>query len=325
MGVDRRAFLGGGLLAGGGFIHAAAAAPAEGRSVTDFGVQPGSESDQTAALQKAIDAISAAGLPVSIPGGRYVTGNLVLPAKCAIYGTPGLTILASKERNAIFESPANEACALYGLTLDGNAKGQARNLTPELISISGGAAQISHCLLQRCPGGGMVVENATGMIHAVVLAQASGVGIWLRKARGMTVSGCDVAETGGEGIKAEGGAEPVLASDNRISRCSTGLSLAGSGVANGNMISGAKSIGLRLGGGSGDGQIVATGNSIQDCAVGIGVVAGGETVLASINLITRPKNGAIRAFDGQKLVGPDLARESAEAYLNLTVAGNVVR
>jgi hypothetical protein len=42
-------------------------------------------------------------------------------------------------------------------------------------------------------------------------------------------------------------------------------------------------------------------------------------------MIKGAKDGAIRVFDGDKLVGSDLAQKSAESYLNLTVAGNVVR
>jgi hypothetical protein len=138
----------------------------------------------------------------------------------------------------------------------------------------------------------------------------------------MTVSGCRFAAVQGEAVKAEGA---VSITANQVSRCSTGIALGGNGIVNGNVVTGASAMGLRLGGSGEAGQIVATGNNIHDCAVGIGVSASGETLFASLNLITGAKNGAVRAFDGQKLLGPDLARESSEAYLNLTVAGNVAR
>lgn len=125
-------------------------------------------------------------------------------------------------------------------------------------------------------------------------------------------------------VSAEG--DGLLIADNYISQCSSGVSLKGSGVATGNFVSGVNHFGLSLGG-SGDerGTISATGNTLIDCKTGIRVSASGETILASLNLIVRAKEGAIRAFDGDKLVGRDLARESAEMYLNLTVAGNVAR
>jgi hypothetical protein len=84
-------------------------------------------------------------------------------------------------------------------------------------------------------------------------------------------------------------------------------------------------MGLKLGSAKSSGGIIAQGNVLQDCRVGIGVTASGDDIFASLNMIKGAKDGAIRAFDGDKLVGPDLARESAESYLNLTVAGNVVR
>jgi hypothetical protein len=40
-------------------------------------------------------------------------------------------------------------------------------------------------------------------------------------------------------------------------------------------------------------------------------------------LITGAKDGAIRALNGAVPVGPDLAKESAEAYRNLAVYANV--
>ena len=64
MSVDRRHFLlAGSSLAGGSVVNAAyaAAAAVPGRSITDFGVDPNSKADQTKALQKAIDELSAAG------------------------------------------------------------------------------------------------------------------------------------------------------------------------------------------------------------------------------------------------------------------------
>ena len=42
-------------------------------------------------------------------------------------------------------------------------------------------------------------------------------------------------------------------------------------------------------------------------------------------MITGAKDGAIRAMDGPKPIGPDLARASAEAYRNLSVYSNVAR
>lgn len=317
--------IGGGVAAAGGLIHGQAhAAPVPAaRSVTEFGVKAGSTADQTAALQKAIDQITAAGDAVHIPGGKFVTGTLKLPARCAILGVPGLTQLVGKGAQSILDAPGNLALFLSGLMFDGSASRR----DGALIAITGGEADISHCLIERCAGGGIAADGIGGAFRAVSVREANGPAILVTKARGVTVSQCAV-RGGGAGIDlatSDGEQDGVIASGNHVVNCAIGISLKGSGTVSGNVIAGASEFGLRLGGGPDSGNIMATGNSITGCAIAIGVVAGGETILASINLISKPGTAAIRAFSGGKLVGPDLARESAEAYLNLTVAGNVVR
>lgn len=331
MSVGRRGFLAGGsLLAGGTLVpvaHAVAATAASGANIADFGVDPGGAGDQTAALQRAVDAITKAGHPVVIPAGRYLTGTLRLPARCTIAGGPGSILVCARPGEPLFEAPDNDALRLSGLTLDGAAQGRPRSRSRALIAINGGAVQISDCRMERCAGGAIAAENAAGSLRGVEVDGCYGPAIQLTKARGFSVTACAVAKAESDAIRAEGagGSDGVLIIGNRISGCATGIVLGGSGVANGNFVTGATEMGLRLGSGAADGRIVATGNNMHDCAVGIGVTAGGETIFASLNLITNARNGAIRAFDGQKLLGPDLARESAEAYLNVTVAGNVSR
>ncbi|WP_088343747.1 MULTISPECIES: TIGR03808 family TAT-translocated repetitive protein [Rhodomicrobium] len=332
MSWDRRHFLmGGSAIASGALIHAgeAQAAPvASARSVTEFGVRPDSTADQTAALQKAIDQISAAGEFVHMPGGKYLTGALKLPARCAIAGVPGRTQFVGKGGQPILDASGNQALTLSGLMFDGAADPLAPRRDIALIVIKGGDADISHCLLERCGGGGIAADGIGGAIRAVNMREANGPAILVSKARSISVSQCTVRGGDASGIdlatseSEQGGA---IVTGNHIVKCATGISLKGSGAVSGNVVAGSSAFGLRLGGGYDSGVISATGNTIGDCTIAIGVVAGGETILASINLISKPADAAIRAFSGSKLVGPDLARESAEAYLNLTVAGNVVR
>ncbi|XSG81249.1 MAG: TIGR03808 family TAT-translocated repetitive protein [Methyloligella sp. ZOD6] len=72
-------------------------------------------------------------------------------------------------------------------------------------------------------------------------------------------------------------------------------------------------------------DISATGNLIRNCHIGIGVSTDGEAGYALItdNMISGSKDGAIRAMQGPKPIGPDLAAESAESFRNLAVYSNV--
>ena len=74
-------------------------------------------------------------------------------------------------------------------------------------------------------------------------------------------------------------------------------------------------------------DVNVTDNVIRNAHIGIAVSVdpAAGTALITDNLIVGSKDGAIRGLSGPTPVGPDLARESAEAYRNLAVYANVVR
>ncbi len=328
--IGRRGFLVAcGAVAGGGLLQAgqAAAAPMAAHSVAEFGVDPRSTADQTKALQKAIDEITTAGEAVHIPGGRYLTGPLSLPARCAIMGVPGLTQLSGSPGKAIFEASENISLSLTGLGFDGGAERPAAGHALPLIAVRRGDLTVSQCVIERCAGAGIAADEVQGTISSVAVRQSYGPGFQIPNGRVVAVSQCVLSgcETGIDIATAEGAPGGCTVSANHLAGCATGIAVRGSGTVSGNFVTGSSKFGLRLGGMSDNGAISATGNTMTDCAIAIGVAAGEETMLVSLNLIVRAGSAAIRAFHGDKLVGPDLARESAESYLNLTVAGNVFR
>ena len=74
-------------------------------------------------------------------------------------------------------------------------------------------------------------------------------------------------------------------------------------------------------------DVSVTGNLVRRARIGIGLQshpsAGAAYVTA--NMIMGSRDGAIRAMDHDRAIGPDLARASAEAYPHLTIFGNVAR
>jgi hypothetical protein len=344
MTFDRRDFLSaGGLIAGaalggaamaGGMPSQAQAASATiigGRSVGDFGVEPNSSKDQTAALQKAIDEISKSGHPVFIPGGSYLAGPVELPTTCTITGVSGKT--AFRSEGTVFTTQNLDAIALSGLSFSGS-KNAAKQPDIPRISFSGppgpfggGWVSIQNCIFAVAPMPAISLSHCIGFVQSVSLAiEAVGYGILATDAVALTIAHCLVEGSGSAGIKViskKHSQYGVTITGNHVRGCGIAIEVEGNAIVTGNQV--AKSgFGLRLGGG-GEGHILASNNLIRECEVGIGVAASGETILASLNLINAPKNGGIRALDGDKLIGPDLTQKSAEAYLNLTLGGNVVR
>lgn len=334
MTVNRRDLLAAGIVTAGigaatGTAFAAPAPATGGRSVADFGVQPGMEAPQTAALQKAIDEITRSGHPVFIPAGHYATAALKLPAGCAITGPGIAAVLHAKGGGAVFEAqfPGAGGLSLSGLAIDGGATGKAGTSGQPLVAAVGAAVSLSQLRLTNAAGPALRLDKCSGFLQSLVIDGARGAGVWASDAGALTVTGCQVASCQGDGLKISGGQAPaaLIISQNHITGCGgAGLAVEGSAVVNGNFVSRAR-YGLRLGGGGDDGYILATGNLARECSVGIAVTASGETIVVSINVINGAKEGAIRAFDGDRLTGPDLMRQSAESFLNLTVAGNIVR
>ena len=106
-----------------------------------------------------------------------------------------------------------------------------------------------------------------------------------------------------------------------------GVGVEADSVVSGNVIENAPSYGILVGWGDYLRDVNVTDNVIRKAHIGIGVSVSPQagTALITDNLIDGAKDGAIRAMKGPTPVGPDLSRESAEAYRNLAVYANVGR
>ena len=106
-----------------------------------------------------------------------------------------------------------------------------------------------------------------------------------------------------------------------------GIGVEADSVVSGNVIEGAPSYGILVGWGDYLRDVSVTDNVIRKAHIGIGVSvspAAGSALITD-NLIDGAKDGAIRAMNGPKPIGPDLSSASAEAYRNLAVYSNVGR
>ncbi len=322
MKIGRRGFLmAGGAIAGAGVLPLAvrAAPTPSGRSVADFGVEPNSDADQTKALQRAIDEIAASGHPVLIPGGSYRADTLHVTGRATITGVEGATELRLDSLSADSGGKATATLALSGIRFAPGSGGNA----PQ-INISKAYVSLANCFFSGDGKVGIAIRLESCpfvTIDAVNFVQCSAAAIEAtRTAISITASRFENC-----GIGASLQDCTLTMTNNHLSSCGIGAAVDGLGVVNANVVTKARAFGLKLGDASSTGSLIAQGNLLRDCHVGIGVAPSGTEIFASLNMIHGAKNGAIRAFDGDKLIGPDLARESSESYLNLTLAGNVAR
>ncbi|HET7210300.1 MAG TPA: TIGR03808 family TAT-translocated repetitive protein [Methyloceanibacter sp.] len=106
-----------------------------------------------------------------------------------------------------------------------------------------------------------------------------------------------------------------------------GIGVEADAVVTGNVIEGAPAYGIMIGWGPYLRDVSVTDNLIRDVLIGIGVSVDPSAGIALItkNLIAGAKEGAIHAMSGPASIGPDLARESADAFGNVAVYANVAR
>jgi hypothetical protein len=355
MTIDRRGFLANAASAVAVMaLTRRAAADDRGRSVTDFGVEPNAERDQRAALRNAIHEISAAGEAVYIPAGLYlVKSQIELPRKCILKGEPGRTVLSpTKTGGVILSSPENESLQISGLVLDGKAaKGDCERNSLGLAIVQGGTVAVRENEFRNISAAAIQAWGISGIFTLNRFYNCNGGALVAGYARSLLIRQCRFEDCGSCGlphaasIQADG--DDVQIVDNVVSRCWVGIGMTGRGEITGNTIEYANGWGVKLGGeairpdasmlpkaltegpGGADEKrhgVVVTANTISDCDVGIAVASAGPgKAVISGNTIVGAKNGAIRAFDGDKLVGPDLTQASAQDYKNLSIADNVVR
>ncbi len=217
----------------------AAAAASFGKTAADFGVEPNAERDQSAALQRAIDALAPAGQPVAIPAGMYRAGRLKLPSHASVIGAPGLSILVAPPGAPVFEFQNAQEVGLRGVAFIGAGlvARECRNLT------------IADCQVLSSGGDGLVCSGSGLFVTGNRAASCAGAGIWI-EGDGLVTNNV-VAGAGRFGLRLGGpwrlGTMTVMG--NRIDGTEVGIGVSSSDSGYAfiamNMIAGAKSGGIR--------------------------------------------------------------------------------
>ena len=176
--MDRRYFMGLGgmaaLLGAGGAEAAVPAAAVSGKTVLDFGVSPDSPADQSGAMQRAIEELSASRQPIVIPAGRYRVAKLQLPSGAAVLGVPGLSVLGAPAGASVFESHNAQDVSLRGVAFAGTGliARDCRNLAVcdcQVLSSSGDGIV--------CSGTGLYIagNRAVACARAAIWAEGDGM------------------------------------------------------------------------------------------------------------------------------------------------------
>jgi uncharacterized secreted repeat protein (TIGR03808 family) len=247
--------LGLGVAAATGPRAARARAAETPQAFSTYGIVPGGGIDQTATLQKALDATAQSGTPCFLPPGVYATGALNLKAGTQMQGVPGRSVLRySGAGNAILNFEQADNVRLEGLVLDGDSKplGDGGAL---LSATASKQMEISGCHFLSSGGDGVVLRQAAGRISDCEFGDIAKAGLFSEDASGLEISHNHVRDCGDNGIlvwRSEAGEDGTIVTANRIERIAA--KSGGSGQ-NGNGVNVFRA-----------GSVLVSGNRIVDCA-----------------------------------------------------------
>lgn len=178
----------------GAAVRTALAKMKETVSVLDFGAVGDGVTDDTAAIQAALDAVGAAGGGrVHIPAGEYLIGQIEIPSNVALVGDGGWSRLLVKDALndcAIINSDrvtGNTNIVLRDFHLDGNYAGQASHAGSDAF---GNAGSIDFRIVT-----GLLIEG-------VSVEDAWSTGIELTLCSQFSVANCRVVGSADDGIAA---------------------------------------------------------------------------------------------------------------------------
>jgi uncharacterized secreted repeat protein (TIGR03808 family) len=185
---------------------------------TSLGILPNSETDQSAALQRAIARAAAAGAVLRLAPGIYRAGGLQLPSYAAIAGVAGTTQLVLTGALSLLSSAGSDHISLSGLLFDGG------NISlPEghglLHLMQGRGIRIANCEIVNAGGNGIALEAIAGEVSDNTVTGTADYGVFSNDAAGLKISGNTVSGAGDGGIlvwRGNPGDDGTIVADNRV-------------------------------------------------------------------------------------------------------------
>jgi uncharacterized secreted repeat protein (TIGR03808 family) len=255
---------GGLTLASSGVVAAAGprprgeAATAGGRGVPagELGLEPGSERDQTAALQAAIDRLAPTGTPLFLPPGRYRTGRLELKPGSRLTGVAGATRLELAGSGPLMAAAGAGDVRLEGLVIDGADRPLAGGRAAGLVQLAAARRiALRDLVILGSPGHGIALAGAGGSIRDCTVSAVGEAAIFSLDAEGLEITHNHVADAANNGIqvwRSKPGEDGTMVIANRIERVAA---RAGGSGQNGNGINVFRAA-----------SVLVAKNRITDCA-----------------------------------------------------------
>lgn len=184
-------------------------------SALDFGLsETAGDSDQSAAIQQAIDAAAAGGKDLRLPAGTFHVQNLQFPGHLRVLGSAQGTRLMGYQGATVATLGAGSGFVIDGVALGGSGVGN-----PTLV-IEGS----DDFIIRACAFGGesigIAARGARGTIETCSFDELGDAAIHSQNGRGLMIRGNRIAGSGNAGIRIwrdEAGRDGSIVTGNAIS------------------------------------------------------------------------------------------------------------
>jgi uncharacterized secreted repeat protein (TIGR03808 family) len=227
-------------------------AAAQGIDAAQFGVRPGA-SDQSRALQKAIDAATARSTPLVLGPGVYRAFGLTLPAGAALTGVRGKTTLMLGGNGSLLRVDHADGVTLGNIKFDGAAI--AAGDSALVLLGNGSNVKIADCEFVRAGSTALMLNGISGAVTDCSFTDNGDTALFSQDAHGLLLSGNTIARSGNGGIRVWQSAkheDGTIIADNRIEDT---LARSGGSGQNGNAINIYRA-----------GNVIVRGNVIRNAA-----------------------------------------------------------
>lgn len=194
-----------------------------GRSVNgaDIGLVPDLATDQTAALQSAIDTASDRHIPLSLAPGRYRAAGLTLRPGTIITGSSGTATLALSRPGPLLVAEGAPGLALHDLGLDGGGLDIA---TPAnaLVAFTGcERISLQRLTIEASGGNAIALDRSGGRVAACAITTVKAAAIFALDSIRLDIRDNHIADCGDNGIlvwRRNAGEDGTIVVANRIER-----------------------------------------------------------------------------------------------------------
>ena len=190
-------------------------------SASGASLDPTRQSDQTSALQAAIDRAAAKGEVLRLPAGTFRCGAIGLPSGARIAGVPGATRLLFTGGPAFLVASRAHGIILEGLVIDGASQPLDAKTADGLVALADCSdVSLRNVTVTGSLINGISLRRCSGTVTGCAVSKCGQTAIFSLDARDLVITSNRVEAIGSSGIqvwRTEIGEDGTLVAHNRVS------------------------------------------------------------------------------------------------------------